>query len=450
MDEKPLNLRRLIFLCLVMAAGITVVLLVIPGSLRKLLIAAVIAIPLFLGLFSKPRILFYILIFCLFSEVYWYFGFAYFQILYVLAFASWVVWALERRRLVVHDPVFVSLAAAFFILLFLSLIAARDIDSSIHRLKQIVLLMAYILLTMQFVGDRREFRIFLLVVASAVVASNFLPMIIPPPQVYDAPSIITAQGVIRFEGLLFEPNVLALLQIFAIPIFVFFVLMYRKPFIVRPVALLSIIGSIVIVVISFSRGGFLSLAFLLLVLLYLERRNKLLLGFGLAFIVAGLLMVPPSYYIRIGSIFNALSEAGDDYPVYTRLQTMKSAIQLGIRNPIFGIGLENFKARTIVFTSMNLTVHNALLQIFAELGIAAFGFFIAIIVYNIRLIRDMMRQADAETAKLGTILMLQQVSVLFNALFIPVAYYAVLWFTLALPSIAHSAYRPAPPPSGRK
>ncbi len=433
-----------------MAAGITVVLLVIPGSLRKLLIAAVIAIPLFLGLFSKPRILFYILIFCMFSEVYWYFGFAYFQILYVLAFASWVVWALERRRLVVHDPVFVSLAAAFFILLFLSLIAARDIDSSIHRLKQIVLLMAYILLTMQFVGDRREFRIFLLVVASAVVASNFLPMIIPPPQVYDAPSIIAAQGVIRFEGLLFEPNLLALLQIFAIPIFVFLTLMYRKPFIVRPVALLSIIGSIVIVVISFSRGGFLSLAFLLLVLLYLERRNKLLLGFGLAFIVAGLLMVPPSYYIRIGSIFNALSEAGDDYPVYTRLQTMKSAIQLGIRNPIFGIGLENFKARTIVFTSLNLTVHNALLQIFAELGIAASGFFIAIIVYNVRLIRDMMRQADAETAKLGTILMLQQVSVIFNAMFVPVAYYAVLWFTLALPSIAHRAYRPTTPPSGRK
>ncbi len=433
-----------------MAAGITVVLLVIPGSLRKLLIAAVIAIPLFLGLFSKPRILFYILIFCMFSEVYWYFGFAYFQILYVLAFASWVVWALERRRLVVHDPVFVSLAAAFFILLFLSLVAARDIDSSIHRLKQIILLMAYILLTMQFVGDRREFRIFLLVAASAVLASNFLPMIIPPPQVYDAPSIIAAQGVIRFEGLLFEPNLLALLQIFAIPIFVFFILMYRKPFIVRPVALLSIIGSIVIVVISFSRGGFLSLAFLLLVLLYLERRNKLLLGFGLAFIVAGLLMVPPSYYIRIGSIFNALSEAGDDYPVYTRLQTMKSAIQLGIRNPIFGIGLENFKARTIVFTSLNLTVHNALLQIFAELGIAASGFFIAIIVYNVRLIRDMMRQADGETAKLGTILMLQQVSVLFNAMFVPVAYYAVLWFTLALPSIAHRAYRPAPPSSGRK
>ncbi|MCK4351323.1 MAG: O-antigen ligase family protein [Candidatus Krumholzibacteria bacterium] len=447
--DRPLNLRRLIVLALILGAGVAALMLVIPANLRKLLILGVIVSPAILFLFTRPRVLFYILTFFIFSKIYWYVGFSLFEITYIFAFVSWAVWALEKRRLVVHDPLFVSLVAAFCLLLFVSLVAARDIDSSIYRLKHFVQLMAFLFLTMQFVGERKEFRIFLIIVALAAVTNNFLPMIITPPEIYSAPSIIASQGVIRFEGLLFEPNLLAFLQIFVIPIFLFYMFMYRRPRIVRPAALLAIIGSIAIIVLSFSRGGFISLVFLLLVLFYLERRNRILLGFGIVLIVVGLILVPPSYYIRIGSIFNALSASGKDYPIFTRLQTMKSAIELGIKNPVFGVGLENFKARTIVFTTFNLTVHNAFLQIFSELGVLAFGFFIAIISYNIRLIRDLMRQEDVETARVGMFLMLQHVAVLFNAMFIPVAYFQVLWYALALPSLAHCAYRP-PPTSGRK
>ena len=61
-----------------------------------------------------------------------------------------------------------------------------------------------------------------------------------------------------------------------------------------------------------------------------------------------------------------------------------------------------------------------------------------------------MKQDDVETARLGMFLMLQQVAVLFNAMFIPVAYFQALWYTLALPSLAQYAYRSPPPPSGKK
>ena len=447
--DRPLNKRRLAVLALVLGAGIAASMLVIPANLKKLIILGVIASPAILYLFTRPRVLFYILTFFIFSRIYWYAGFSLFQITYIFAFASWAVYALERRRLVIHDPVFVSLVAAFCILLFTSLVAARDIDSSIYRLKQVIQTMAFLFLTMQFVRSRREFRVFLVVVAAAVVTNNFLPMVIAPPAVYSAPSVIASQGVFRFEGLLFEPNLLAFLQIFVIPIFLFYVFMYRRPVIVRPIAMLAIIGSIAVIVLSFSRGGFLSLAFLLLVLLYLERRNPVLLGLGIVVIVVGLLMVPPSYYIRIGSIFSAISESGDDYPVYTRLKTMKSAIELGIRNPIFGVGLENFKSRSIISSTLNLSVHNAFLQVFTELGVLALGIFTAIIIYNIRIIRGLMKQEDVETARLGMLLLLQHVALLFNAMFIPVAYFPVLWYALALPSLAHYAYC-TPPPRGRK
>lgn len=444
--DRPLNRRRLTALAIVLGAGVAALVLVMPANLRKLLILGIIVSPAILFLFSKPRILFYILTFFIFSQIYWYFGYSLFEVTYIFAFVSWAVWALDKRRLVVHDPLFVSLVAAFCILLFVSLVAARDIDSSIYRLKQFVQLMAFLFLTMQFVGNRREFRIFLVIVALAVVTNNFFPMIITPPQGFDAPSIIASQGVIRAEGLFFEPNQLAFLQNFVIPIFLFFMFVYRRPRIARPAALLAIIGSIAIIVLSFSRGGFLSFVFLILVLLFIERRNRIMLGIGIVLTVVGLLVVPPSYYIRIGSIFNALSESGDDYPVYTRLQTIKSAIELGIRNPVFGVGLENFKARTVVFTTFNLTVHNAFLQVFTELGVLAFGLFIAVISYNIRVIRDLMRQEDVETAYLGKILMIQLLAVLFNSMFIPAAYDFALWYALVLPSLAHCAYRP--PPNG--
>ncbi len=446
---RPLNRKRLIVLVLVLGAGVAAMMLVIPASLRKLLILGIIVSPAFLYLFTKPRVLFYILTFFIFSKIYLYYGFSLFEITYIFAFASWAVWALERRRLVVHDPVFVSFVAAFCILMFVSLVAARYIDSSIYRLKQFAQLMAFLFLTMQFVRDRREFRIFLVVVGLAIVTNNFLPMVIMPPEDFTSISIIASQGVIRYEGLVFEPNQIAILQNFVIPIFLFFMFVYRRPRIVRPVALLAIMGSVAIIVLSFSRGGFLSFVFLILVLFYIERRNRIMLGIGVVLILAGLLLVPPSYYVRVGSIFDALSDSGDDYPVYTRLQTMKSAIKLGIKNPVFGVGLENFKSRTAIFTTFRLSVHNAFLQVFVEMGILALGLFIAVISYNIRLIRDLMRQEDAETARLGKFLMIQQLVVLFNAMFIPAAYDFILWYTLALPSLAHCAYRPSPPDSCR-
>jgi O-antigen ligase len=420
-----------------------------PGSLRRLIVLAAFVLPLGLFLFSRPRVLFYVLIFLIFSNVHFYIDFLVFKATYIAAIAAWILLALEKRQLVLHDPLFGCLTALFCILLFQSIAAAWYLDRSIYRLKTFTQTMAFIFLTVQFIRDRRDFRVFLMVVSAAVLSANFLPMIVPPPQVYTgAPSIISSQGVFRFEGLLFEPNLIANLQLFIIPVFLFFAFMYRKP-VVRAIALLAVAGSILIVVLSFSRGGFLSLAFLMLVLLYVERRNRILLWAGISVIIITLLLAPPSYYIRIGSIMEAISSSSEDYPVYTRLETMRSALEIGIRNPIFGVGLENFRTRSAVFTSVDLSVHNSFLQIFSELGIFALGFFVAMIVYNIRLLKDLIKQKEREASYIGRFLMIQMLAVIFNSLFIPVAYDTVLWFTLLLPSLAHFVYRPSVS-SGRK
>jgi O-antigen ligase len=447
--ERSLNTKRLVFIALLLAASAAVLFVLMPASLRNLVIVGLIGLPAAMYLFDKPKALFYILTFLIFSMIYWYIGFFFFQITYIFAFASWAVWAIARRRFVVHDGLFVCLFVAFSILLFQSLVAARDLDGSIYRLKTLALLMAFLFLTIQFVVDRREFRTFFFIVAVAVLVNNFLPMLFSPPQVYGDPSVIASQGVFRFEGLLFEPNLLAFLQIFIIPVFLFFVFFSRRPFVVRPIALLAIMGSVAILGLTFSRGGFLSLVFLFLVLFYLERRNRWVFGFGVALIVAGLLLVPVDYYIRIGSIFNAASEFTEDYPVYSRLQMMKSALQLGIRNPIFGVGLENCIIRSASYATMRLSVHNALLQVFSELGAFALVVFVAIVAYNMRAIRDMLRQSDVETVRLGKILLVQQLAVLMNAMFVPAAYHNILWYAFLLPSLACRAYR-MPAPNGKK
>ena len=67
--------------------------------------------------------------------------------------------------------------------------------------------------------------------------------------------------------------------------------------------------------------------------------------------------------------------------------------------------------------------------------------FIAIIVYNVRVIRSLMRQDnDPEAAQLGRILLIQHLAVLVNSMFVPISYQTVLWFTLAFPSMARYAY----------
>jgi O-antigen ligase len=372
---------------------------------------------------DRPEILFYLFVLVLFSNLDIYAPFRIYR--YVIIF---IVAAL-------------ALAAAFTILAFQSLSVARDLRVATRDLSAFFKVLVAVAIVVQFTGSRRELRRFLLVLAGGMLLADFLPFVVRAPEHYGSLSVLWGQGIVRYEGFVFEPNAFALFQLFLIPVLVFFAAAYRRPRFIRPFFALAALGSVAVLVLSFSRGGFVGLAVLLVTLIIVERRNKPLFLLGVSTVAAGVLLVPGVYWQRIGSVFDFATRRAGDFAIYTRIETMKVALRLGLAHPFLGVGIGNFIPSSAYFIPHGLTVHNSPLQVVSELGLAAFALFVAIVVYNFGIIRRMMRnEEDPEAAQMGRALLVQHVAMLASSIFLPVFYDIIMWLMLALPSIAEHAY----------
>jgi len=457
---EAVNLKRLIlFIAAPIACIAAAAILFLPPGIVRLALMLVLAVPLVFLSIDRPTIIFYLLILILFSNLDVYAPFRLYRYVVILVLASFAFALASGRRIATHHPFMLTLLAAFAILAFQSLSVAREYDVAARKLGSFFKVLAAAAIVAQFVRDRREFRRFLLVMAGGILLSDFLPFIVQPPTRFASLSMLWDKGVVRYEGFIFEPNTFAMFQLFLIPILVFFIGVYRKPGVARPFFMLSILASIGVLALSFSRGGFIGLICLLPALIVVERRNKALFLFGLALVAAGIIAMPGVYWERVVSLFDFAAKRTDDFAILTRLETMRTALRLGLANPLLGVGIDNFLYHAAYFIPFRLAVHNTFLQIFAELGFVALAVFIGIIAYNMVIIRRMMaRRGDPEAATIGRALLMQQIAVLVDAFFIPVAYDIILWFMLVLPAIAEYAYRSgaltesrgAGVPSGRK
>ncbi len=441
---KPSVSRLLLIILPLIGAAVAAVLL-LPPSAIKLAVLLFLALPCGMILFDRPRWIFYILIIVIFSNVDVFIQFRFFRLLVAFMLASLAFALLTRKmRIVVHEPIFTVLTIAFLLCVFQSMIVARDIDSSLYRLITFAKVLVNVAITIQFVRNKLEFRYFLLIMTLGLAMNNFLPFVLKPPEGHASLSLIWRQGVLRYEGFVFEPNTFALYQVYFVPVLLFLIAVYKKPRIARLLFLVVLLASIFVLFLSFSRGGFVSLIFLLVMLLIIERRNKIILLTGLTLISVGLILAPAVYWERVSSLLEAATQVSKDYALLTRIELMKIALIMGFRSPLFGVGVNNFlyHANTFVpFSSM--IVHNTPLEIFSDLGLPAFTVYVGIICNNFRVIRNLMRRRDdGEAAQLGRILLIQHVSVMINSMFIPVAFNSILWFLLALPTIAGYAYRP--------
>ena len=441
---EEINLRRLVLLvilplvCLGAAAAFF-----LPGSMVRLALMLLLVLPVVFLFIDRPTVVFCLLIIILFSNLDVFIApVRAFRYILIFFLASFAVSIANGRRVVSHHPLMIALLAAFTILAFQSISVARDVDVSIVRLSAFLKILLYLGIISQFARDRKEFRRFLLFVAGGTLLSSLLPFVLRPPAHFASLSVLWGQGVVRYEGFVFEPNTFALFQIFVIPILIFFVGVFRKPAVARFLFMLAILASIAVLVLSFSRGGFIALACLLALLVVVERGNKPLLLFGFVLIAAGIMLFPGVYWERMRSMLDFGGRGQSDFAILTRLETMRTAFRLGLENPILGVGIDNFIYQSRHFIPYRLVVHNAFLQIFSELGFIACSVFLGIIAYNMAIIFRMMRnRGDAEAAQLGRALLMQQVAILVSSLFIPIAYDMVFWFALGLPAIADYAYR---------
>ena len=189
------------------------------------------------------------------------------------------------------------------------------------------------------------------------------------------------------KGLFENSNDLALHLVTIIPISIALGLEGRnhlRKIIFFGIALLMVAA----VIITFSRGGFLGLIAMTLVLARkLSRRNKtaafasLVLG-----IIFFIVVAPGAYAGRLATIFNSASDITGSSS--QRTEVLKRSIRVALRYPIFGVGLANFHHKS----EQELGTHNAYTQVAAETGIAAMVCYIIFLVHPIRKLRMIERE----------------------------------------------------------
>jgi hypothetical protein len=441
--DGPVDRRRLALVVILPLACLCVLaLVVLPSSLVMLAAMLVLVLPAAFLVVDRPTLVFYLLIIILFSNLDVYAPFRLYRFVLLLTVASFALALANGRRIVSHHPFALALVAAFVILAFQSLSVAREFHVGLQKLSWLCKVLASVLVVAQFTRDRGEFRRFLLVLVAGILLADFLPFVVHPPSKFASLSVLWGQGVVRYEGFVFEPNTFAMYQIFLIPVLVFFTGAYRKLPIARAFFIAAILGSIGVLILSFSRGGFVGLVLILLMLLVLERKNTPIFLLAGGLVVAGAIVLPSVYWARVDSLIQAASTGTSDVAVLTRLETMKIALRLGFQNPLLGVGIDNFLPRAANFMPYRLTVHNAFLQVFSEMGIVALAVFVGIIANNFVIIRRLVtRRDDVEAAQLGRALLVQQTGMLATTMFLPGAYEMTFWFALALPAIGEYAYR---------
>jgi len=153
------------------------------------------------------------------------------------------------------------------------------------------------------------------------------------------------------------------------------------------------------VIMTHSRGGFLSLAAVFFMLMWRSRNRVLGFSIGAVALVIGILVAPQSYIDRIMTITSTESIEADG-SAQGRLMAWRTAINMALANPILGVGLTNFEENYNAYKNewweMPRVTHNAYLQIWAESGTGALALYMFNIVYTwwalVRLRKEALRR----------------------------------------------------------
>jgi O-antigen ligase len=233
------------------------------------------------------------------------------------------------------------------------------------------------------------------------------------------------------KGLFENSNDLALHLVTIIPITIALGLVKKNP-------LMRIvywgIGFLMVaaVVITFSRGGFLALIAMTVVLSWkFGRRNKTAtlatVVLGLIFFVA---LAPGAYGGRLATIFDSASDVTGSSS--QRTVVLKRSIWVALRYPLFGVGLGNFHHKS----EQELGTHNAYTQVASEVGIPAMICYIIFLVHPLRKLRMIERELFErnETSRfyyLSIGLQASLVSYMVASFFAAVAYQWYIYYLVA-------------------
>jgi probable O-glycosylation ligase (exosortase A-associated) len=224
-----------------------------------------------------------------------------------------------------------------------------------------------------------------------------------------------------------NPNDLALTLNLVLPLTVALLFMTKRT-LWRAVLIAIIMLDVAVIVLTFSRGGFLTLALSAAIVLWRITKR---VGPKYVFAAVGLLLVlaplvPSSYYARLATITDV--EADTTNSAEARQQDIVVAIAYIARHPVIGSGIgTNDLAMNAARGASWAAVHNAYLQVGMELGLPGLILYVIIVVGTLKAVGRVVRRTRGDPAHrevfwLASGLQVSLIAFVFAAMLHPAAY----------------------------
>jgi O-antigen ligase len=231
-------------------------------------------------------------------------------------------------------------------------------------------------------------------------------------------------------GMFGNPNDMALHLVTVIPIAVALGLSARNV-LMKVVYWAAAVLLVAATTVTYSRGGFLGLIFVAIVLAWkLGRRNRL--AVMLVLLVGGVLFValaPGNYGMRLASIF--VPDLDPNSSRGARRNLLQRSILVALRYPLFGVGMNNFHYRAL----HEQVSHNAYTQVASEMGLTACVVYVKFLLTplkRLRLIERATLSARKGTSNYYLAVGLQAsiVGYMVTSFFASVAYYWYVYYLI--------------------
>lgn len=244
--------------------------------------------------------------------------------------------------------------------------------------------------------------------------------------------------IFGYNGALTQnPNDLALMLNLILPLTVGLLLNSRRS-VVRGLVGGLIALDVSAIIVTFSRGGFLTLMTSFFLYLYTLRRSpwKRWMVAAVVLAVVAVPLLPSGYLDRVGTITNVQSDPTGSSQ--QRWNLTVAALSFMVNHPLIGAGLGmNILALNEILGQTWRAVHNVYLEYAVDLGWAGLGLFLALVLSCIRTAARVRywcakRPAMGELAVLADAIRISLAAFAVSALFAPVAYQFYFYYIAGL------------------
>lgn len=341
------------------------------------------------------------------------------------------------------QPIVLVLFGTLIFVMGLASIAGIDVSDSLASMILYAKAFLLALLLAGCIRSEQEMK----VITLYCLAGMLIGALVALYQHYTGTYSVSVYAVQRAGGLRGDPNDTAMLLIAGVPLAAYWLLQSRL-FILKALFAGAIVLLVLGIVLTGSRGGFVTLLFISL-LIYMKKPTLLATTAGIVLVSILLAFAPQSYWTRMETLVSGQELKGSG-SLQHRGELQRKGLAIFLAHPLLGVGPDNFgeaffgtgRSGKISIVSPGdrndkdhgLVAHNMYLEFFVENGIVGGLLLIAIFYKALRNLMKYDRRGNRELGYfgIGNALALALLGMLFSGLFLSQGKNSVLWFLIGL------------------